>query len=144
MLLSQKNRTKGGNILYCQTTKSIRVSVEITFLEKESSPRESHFVWAYAIKIENLGTVKVQLINRTWSITDADGQTLIVKGPGVVGEQPIIPPGESFQYTSGTPLKTPSGLMVGTYEMADPQGIKFDVNVPAFSLDSPHQTVNLN
>ena len=101
-------------------------------------------MWAYAIKIENLGTVKVQLINRTWSITDADGQTLIVKGPGVVGEQPIIPPGESFQYTSGTPLKTPSGLMVGTYEMADPQGIKFDVNVPAFSLDSPHQTVNLN
>ena len=91
-----------------------------------------------------MGSVKVQLINRTWSITDADGQTQIVKGPGVVGEQPIIPPGESFRYTSGTPLKTPSGLMVGIYEMADPQGIKFDVNVPAFSLDSPHQTVKLN
>ena len=130
--------------MYCQTTKSIRVSVEITFLEKQSSPRESHFVGAYDIKIENLGSVKVQLINRTWSIPDADGQTQIVKGPGVLGEQPIIQPGESFQYTSGTPLTTPSGLMVGIYEMADPQGIKFDVNVPAFSLDSPHQTVNLN
>tara|TARA_X000001036_G_scaffold226248_1_gene211649 strand:- start:83 stop:517 length:435 start_codon:yes stop_codon:yes gene_type:complete len=144
MLLSQKNRTKGGNILYCQTTKSIRVSVKTTFLEKQSSPRESHFVWAYEIKIENLGSFNVQLINRTWSITDADGQTQIVKGPGVVGEQPIIQPGESFQYTSGTPLKTPSGLMVGVYEMSDPQGIRFDVNVPAFSLDSPHQTVKLN
>ena len=98
----------------------------------------------YEIKIENLGSVKVQLINRTWSITDADGQTQIVKGPGVVGEQPIIQPGESFQYTSGTPLTTPSGLMVGVYGMADSQGIKFDVNVPAFSLDSPHQTVKLN
>ena len=134
----------GGNRVYCQTTKSIRVSVEITFLEKQSLPRESHFVWAYEIKIENLGSCNVQLMNRTWSITDADGQTQIVKGPGVVGEQPIIQPGESFQYTSGTPLTTPSGLMVGIYEMADAQGIKFDVNVPAFSLDSPHQTVNLN
>ena len=130
--------------MYRQTTRSIRVSVEITFLEKQSSPRESHFVWAYEIEIKNLGSVKVQLINRTWSITDADGQTQIVKGPGVVGEQPIIQPGESFQYTSGTPLKTPSGLMVGIYEMADLQGIRFDVNVPAFSLDSPHQTVKLN
>ena len=130
--------------MYCQTTKSIRVSVKTTFLDKQSSPRESYFVWAYEIKIENLGSVKVQLINRTWSITDANGQTQIVKGPGVVGEQPIIQPGECFQYTSGTPLTTPSGLMVGIYEMADPQGIKFDVNVPAFSLDSPHQTVNLN
>ena len=130
--------------MYCQTTKSIRVSVEITFLEKQSSPRESHFVWAYEIKIENLGSANVQLLNRKWSITDANGQTQVVEGPGVVGEQPLIQPGESFEYISGTPLKTPSGLMVGVYEMADSQGIEFNVNVPAFSLDSPHQTVKLN
>ena len=130
--------------MYSQITKSIRVSVKTTFLEKQSFPRESYFVWAYQIKIENLGNAKVQLLNRKWSITDADGQTQIVKGPGVVGEQPVIQPGGSFEYTSGTPLKTPSGLMVGVYEMADAQGIAFDVNVPAFSLDSPHQTIKLN
>ena len=130
--------------MYCQITKSIRVSVKTTFLEKQSLPRESYFVWAYQIKIENLGNAKVQLLNRKWSITDADGRTQIVKGPGVVGEQPFIQPGGTFEYTSGTPLKTPSGLMVGVYEMAASQGIGFDVNVPAFSLDSPHQTVKLN
>ena len=130
--------------MYCQTTKSIRVSVKTSFLEKQSSPRESYFVWAYEIKIENLGSVQVQLLNRKWSITDADGQTQIVKGPGVVGEQPFIQPGGTFEYTSGTPLKTPSGLMVGVYEMTDSQGIEFDVNVPAFSLDSPYQKVKLN
>ena len=130
--------------MYCQITKSIRVSVKTTFLEKQSSPRESYFVWAYQIKIENLGNAKVQLLNRKWSITDADGRTQIVTGPGVVGEQPFIQPGGTFEYTSGTPLKTPSGLMVGVYEMTDSQGIGFDVNVPAFSLDSPHQNVKLN
>ena len=130
--------------MYCQTTKSIRVSVKTTFLEKQSSPRESYFVWAYEIKIENLGSANVQLLNRKWSITDANGQTQVVEGPGVVGEQPLIQPGESFEYISGTPLKTPSGLMVGVYEMADAQGIEFNVNVPPFSLDSPHQTVKLN
>ena len=130
--------------MYSQITKSIRVSVKTTFLEKQSFPRESYFMWAYQIKIENLGNAKVQLLNRKWSITDADGQTQIVKGSGVVGEQPVIQPGGSFEYTSGTPLKTPSGLMVGVYEMADAQGVGFDVNVPAFSLDSPHQTVKLN
>ena len=91
-----------------------------------------------------MGSTNVQLLNRKWSITDADGQTQIVEGPGVVGEQPFIQPGGIFEYTSGTPLKTPSGLMVGVYEMADSQGIEFNVNVPAFSLDSPHQTVKLN
>ena len=130
--------------MYCQTTKSIRVSVKTTFLEKQSSPRESYFVWAYEIKIENLGSANVQLLNRKWSITDANGQTQVVEGPGVVGEQPLIQPGESFEYISGTPLKTPSGLMVGIYEMADSRGIEFNVNVPPFSLDSPHQTVKLN
>jgi ApaG protein len=130
--------------LYSETTKSIRITVDTTFLEEQSSPVESHYVWAYEVKIENLGKVKVQLINRTWSITDSYGQTQIVKGSGVVGEQPILEPGASFKYTSGTPLKTPSGVMVGFYEMADDKGAAFDVKVPAFSLDSPHQPRQLN
>ena len=130
--------------LYSEITKSIRVSVETTFLEEQSSPLESHYVWAYEVKIENLGEMKVQLINRTWSITDSHGQTQVVKGSGVVGEQPILEPGASFKYTSGTPLKTPSGLMVGFYEMADDLGVAFNVKVPAFSLDSPHQPRQLN
>jgi len=114
------------------------------FLEDHSEPEEQRYVWAYEVKIENLGQEKVQLINREWSITDALGQTQIVRGPGVVGEQPILKPGEAFEYTSGTPLKTPSGLMVGSYQMEDCKGELFEVSIPAFSLDSPHQTVQFN
>lgn len=86
----------------------------------------------------------VQLRNRHWRITDANGVSQEVKGPGVVGEQPVLAPGDSFEYTSGTPLPTPSGIMVGTYEMEAPDGALFDVAVPAFSLDSPHQPIQLN
>jgi ApaG protein len=141
--LSDSN-TFGDVGLYSEITKSIRVSVKSTFLEDQSSPVDAHYVWAYEVRIENLGTEQVQLINRTWSITDTHGQTQTVQGAGVVGEQPILKPGGSFEYTSGTPLKTPSGMMVGTYEMEDLKGMKFDVKVPAFSLDSPHQPVRLN
>tara|TARA_B100001123_G_C15232059_1_gene995555 strand:+ start:985 stop:1332 length:348 start_codon:yes stop_codon:yes gene_type:complete len=114
------------------------------FLEEQSSPEKSHYIWAYEVRIENLGQTSVQLLNRHWSITDALGQTQTVRGPGVVGEQPVLNPGESFEYTSGTPLRTPSGLMVGSYQMEDVKGEVFDVKIPAFSLDSPHQSVQFN
>ncbi len=130
--------------MYYETTHSIKVSVNPIYLEEHSSPIEAHYVWAYEIKIENLGTETVQLRNRAWMITDATGRTEEVTGPGVVGEQPVLRPGESFEYTSGTPLKTPSGIMVGFYEMESEKGERFNVSVPAFSLDSPHQSVRLN
>jgi ApaG protein len=86
----------------------------------------------------------VQLLTRHWRITDSNGNVQEVRGEGVVGEQPVLEPGSSFEYTSGTPLPTPSGIMVGTYQMASQGGSRFDVEIPAFSLDSPHQTVRLH
>ena len=130
--------------MYSQTTHAIRVTVKPFYLEDQSSPAENHYVWAYHVRIENTGTEKVQLRTRHWRITDALGRIQEVRGPGVVGEQPILAPGESFEYTSGTPLPTPSGIMVGTYQMEGPDGGLFDVRIPAFSLDSPHQPVRLN
>ena len=130
--------------MYSETTKSIRVTVVPVFLDEHSSPEDEKYVWAYEVRIENLGDETVQLINRHWSITNSLGQTETVRGPGVVGEQPILKPGEYFEYTSGAPLSTPSGLMVGTYQMEDNDGKVFDVCIPAFSLDSPHQTVQVN
>ena len=128
---------------YRETTRSIEVSVEPFFLDDQSSPDESHYVWAYHVSIRNLGGETVQLLNRYWQITDGLGRVQEVRGPGVVGEQPVLKPGESFEYTSGCPLSTPSGIMVGSYEMATPAGERFDIRVPAFSLDSPHQHVRL-
>ena len=130
--------------MYSETTKSIRVTVVAVFLDEHSSPVDAKYVWAYEVKIENLGDETVQLINRHWSITNSLGQTETVRGPGVVGEQPILKPGDYFEYTSGAPLSTPSGLMMGTYQMEDNDGKVFDVCIPAFSLDSPHQTVQVN
>ena len=101
-------------------------------------------MWAYQVKIENTGTETVQLINRHWQITDAMGRMQEVRGEGVVGEQPTLEPGQEFEYTSGTPLGTPSGIMFGTYEMESQQGTRFDVSIPAFSLDSPYQARHLN
>ena len=130
--------------MYSETTKSIRVTVVPVFLDEHSSPEDAKYIWAYEVRIENLGDETVQLINRHWSITNSLGQTETVRGPGVVGEQPILKPGDYFEYTSGAPLSTPSGLMVGTYQMEDNDGKVFDVCIPAFSLDSPHQTVQVN
>ncbi|MBK1671496.1 Co2+/Mg2+ efflux protein ApaG [Rhodovibrio sodomensis] len=126
------------------TSQDIRITVEPYYLDDQSSPSDDHYVWAYHVKIENVGEATVQLINRYWRITDANGQIQEVRGSGVVGEQPVLDPGESFEYTSGTPLGTPSGIMVGTYEMETRSGERFDVEIPAFSLDSPHQPVQLN
>ena len=130
--------------MYSATTRDIRVTVRPTYLAEQSSPVDDHYVWAYHVQIENLGQEVVQLLTRHWRITDSMGRIQEVRGAGVVGEQPVLNPGDSFEYTSGTPLPTPSGIMVGSYEMESQKGERFDVDVPAFSLDSPHQSVQLN
>ena len=130
--------------MYSAITKAIRVSVKPIFLDDQSTPSEDHYVWAYQVTIENTGSGTVQLINRHWRITDAQGRMQEVKGEGVVGEQPRLGPGQLFEYTSGTPLTTPSGLMMGSYEMEDERGQRFDIDIPAFSLDSPYQARQLN
>ncbi len=130
--------------MYTSVTRAIRITVEPIYLSEQSSPEDGHFVWAYQIKIENDGAETVQLIDRHWRITDALGRLQEVRGEGVVGEQPVLRPGEAFEYTSGTPLATPSGIMVGSYGMVTMTGERFDVEIPAFSLDSPHQDRRLN
>lgn len=130
--------------MYEETTRTIRVMVEPVFLDDQSSPSDDHYVWAYHVRIENLGRETVQLRTRHWRITDANGRIHEVRGDGVVGEQPVLHPGEAFEYTSGTPLTTPSGIMVGDYAMESETGEKFTVAIPAFSLDSPHQKRSLH
>jgi ApaG protein len=130
--------------MYSETTRSIKVTVKPIYLEDQSSPGDNHYVWAYQVRIENNGGETVQLLRRYWRITDALGRVQEVRGAGVVGEQPVLEPGESFEYTSGTPLATPSGIMVGRYEMETRGGESFEVAIPAFSLDSPHQPIQLN
>jgi ApaG protein len=121
-------------------TAGISVTVRVTFLESQSRPRTGHFVWAYHITIANQGDITVQLLRRTWHITDATGRTQIVHGDGVVGEQPVLAPGERFAYSSGTPLPTASGFMTGWYHMLSVDtDEEFDIAVPAFSLDSPYE-----
>jgi ApaG protein len=130
---------------YAEETRGINVRVAAFYLEDQSEPDEGRYVWAYRVTIENHGTQTVQLLRRTWRITDARGRTRLVQGDGVVGEQPVLEPGQAFEYTSGTPLETPSGFMSGQYHMVTkstaPREISeaFDVTIPAFSLDSPHQ-----
>lgn len=131
--------------MYRRTTRGITITVQPTFLEDQSDPGENHFVWAYRVKIENNGADTVQLLRRTWHITDAIGRMQHVHGPGVVGEQPVLEPGTVFEYTSGTPLPTPSGIMTGAYHMVvTANGEAFEAHVPPFSLDSPHQSGRLN
>ena len=105
--------------MYDTTTRNIRVHVEPLYLEDESIPEDNLFVWAYKVQIKNQGNERVQLLNRYWKITDSLGHVKEVNGAGVVGKQPIIRPGDTFEYMSGAPLPTPSGLMVGTYEMVN-------------------------
>lgn len=130
--------------MFTKTTRGVKITAMPQFLPEHSAPDEDHFVWAYTIQLENYGEESVQLINRHWRITDAQGVTQEVHGPGVVGEQPVLKPGETFQYTSGTALAAPSGVMLGRYEMVSPSGESFDVDIPAFSLDSPYQLGRLN
>lgn len=130
--------------MYEKTTQEISVTVHPFYLDDQSAPDEEHYVWAYRVSIENCGEKTVQLINRHWRITDKMGRLQEVKGPGVVGEQPTLKPGDTYEYTSGTPLPTPSGIMMGSYEMESEEGVRFDVEIPPFSLDSPYDSAAVN
>ena len=114
------------------------------FLEDQSSPQESNYVWAYQVYITNSGCVSIKLYHRNWLIIDANGKVINVQGEGVVGEFPTIYPGESFEYTSGTPLKTNNGIMQGFYLVSQGNGEKLKIDIPAFSLDSPYNKKNVN
>ena len=124
---------------YEEITGDIRIAVEPDFLDDQSQPDECCYLWAYRVTIENRGSAAVQLLSRHWRITDGRGKVREVRGDGVVGEQPVIGPGGSFQYTSGAPLETACGFMTGTYQMRDAAGKLFDVAIPMFALESPYE-----
>ena len=130
--------------MYSATTRAIRVTVRPQYLADQSDPSKAQYVWAYQVRIENRGEETVQLRSRHWKITDGLGRFQEVKGPGVVGKTPRLRPGEMFEYTSGTPLSTPSGFMGGTYQMVSDSGEKFDIEIPTFSLDTPAGPRQLN
>jgi ApaG protein len=119
------------------TTRGVRVEVRAEYVPERSSPTDSQYFFAYRIRISNLGDETVQLLSRHWIISDGDGNTEHVKGPGVVGEQPVIEPGEAFEYTSFCPLRTPIGSMQGTYRMVTAGGSAFDAEIAPFSLAVP-------
>lgn len=130
--------------MYRAITGNIEVTVEPFYLEQQSEPDEGRYVWAYRVTIINNSEETVQLQSRYWHITDANGAIEEVRGPGVVGEQPILNPGDSYQYSSGCPLTTPSGIMVGRYQMESQNGRAFEIDIPAFSLDIPGKSRTVN
>ncbi len=130
--------------VYEITTRGIRVQVSPAFQDEQSSPEDNRYFWAYTVSITNTGDETVQLKSRVWRIIDAAGKVEEVRGPGVVGQTPTLPPGQQFTYTSGCPLTTPSGFMAGSYQMVDEAGALFDVAIPTFSLDSPFGQRTLN
>jgi ApaG protein len=129
---------------YCAVTRQIEVRVKPRFLAERSSPENGYYFWAYTITLTNLGGETVQLKTRHWRITDAHGKLQEVRGAGVVGEEPVIKPGENFEYTSGVPLPTSSGFMTGTYGMVSASGEEFQIEIPAFSLDTPQRERTIN
>ena len=133
-----------GILMYRAVTRKVEVTVTPHFVAERSSPGNGYFFWTYTIDITNLGPETVQLKTRHWRITDALGRLQEVKGPGVVGEEPLLKPGESFEYTSGVPLPTPSGFMAGSYGMVTTEGEHFDIEIPAFSLDSSYAERTIN
>ena len=124
--------------MYRTVTRQIEVKATPKFLPDRSSPENGYFFWAYTISLTNLGRETVQLKTRHWRITDAHGRLQEVKGTGVVGEQPVLSPGESFEYTSGCQLKTSTGTMRGTYQMVTEEGSHFDVEIAPFALAEPY------
>ena len=119
------------------TTRGIRIQVRSEFIPDRSSPREGSYLFQYHVRISNSGPDVAQLISREWIITNADGEVERVKGPGVVGEKPVLAPGTSFEYTSFCPLKTPVGSMQGSYQMVTQDGTRFDAVINAFTLAVP-------
>ena len=130
--------------MYTATTRAIQVTVRPQYLPDQSDPEKAHYVWAYQVRIENKGSETVQLRSRHWKITDGLGRLQEVRGPGVVGKTPRLRPGEVFEYTSGTPLATSSGIMGGTYQMVSESGESFEIEIPTFSLDLPIPERRLN
>ena len=130
--------------MYQAVTRNIEVTVSPRFLPERSSIEKSYYFWAYTVEISNRGKTTVQLKTRHLRITDGFGRLQEVRGPGVVGEEPVLEPGATFEYTSGVPLPTPSGFMVGTYGMVSADGEHFDIAIPAFSLDGPEAKRTIN
>ncbi len=130
--------------MYTKTTHNIMVRVDVIYLEEQSQPSQHHYMWAYRVRLENKGKESVRLIGRHWQITDSLGQLHEFYGEGVIGQTPTLKPHEPFEYTSGTPLSTPSGIMAGNYTMLTENGKEFSVEIPPFSLDSPHQITSLH
>ena len=130
--------------MYSAVTRDIAVTVAPFYMEERSAPEESRYFWGYRVVIDNQSDEPVQLLARYWRITDGNGRVEEVRGPGVVGDQPRLEPGDSYQYTSGCPLSTPSGFMVGSYTMRDGDGQLFDIAIPAFSLDLPGRPKVMN
>src|SRR3979411_715948 len=130
--------------MYRAVPRQIEVTVEPNFMPERSSVEKREYFWSYTIVITNTGAETVQLRTRHWIITDASGRKQEVRGEGVVGEQPVLAPGERFEYTSGVPLPTASGFMAGRYQMVTASGERFEIDVPAFSLDSPDAKRTLN
>src|SRR6266567_6317164 len=138
------NTSSDSGNMYRSVTRNIEVSVTSQYLTDRSSPETGEYFWAYTIEITNRGAETVQLKTRHWRITDATGRLQEVRGAGVVGKQPVIKPGQNYEYTSGVPLPTPSGFMVGTYGMVTDAGEPFDIDIPAFSLDLPQDARTIN
>lgn len=130
--------------MYRATTKGVQVTVTPRFAPERSDPERSQYFWAYTVEIVNLGVDTVQLKSRHWIITDALGRVQEVRGAGVVGEEPVLPPGAHFEYTSGVPLPTSTGIMGGRYRLVTQSGESFDAEVPTFSLDVPGEARTLN
>ena len=132
-----RRRGTPDNPVYEARTREILVRVAPAYMAEQSQPEEGQWLWSYVVEIENHGTETVTLMSRHWIITDGLNRVEEVKGPGVVGEQPVLGPREAFRYNSGCPLTTPSGSMRGTYQMVTAGGEAFDVEIPAFSLHLP-------
>ena len=134
----------GDRTMYRARTHDIEVTVEPFYLEEQSRPDDSRYVWGYRINITNHSRHRIQLRERYWKITDQNGHVEEVSGPGVIGEQPILDPGDTYEYSSGCPLDTPSGTMVGNYRMARADGQELIISIPAFSLDIPGTARTIN
>jgi ApaG protein len=139
MWLARPGSGGDSRFMYERLTRSIFVAVKPAYLDDQSDPDGDRFVWSYTVTIENRGPEAVQLLSRYWNIVDGSGRVKEIRGPGVVGAQPVIAPGERFQYTSGCPLDTASGLMSGRYQMRAASGEDFEAEIPAFLLESPYE-----